>query len=32
MVISSDGKARVVNGLTDPTEVDQLVRAALQKK
>jgi hypothetical protein len=32
MIIAPDGKARVVNGLTDPTEVDQLVRASLQDK
>lgn len=32
LIIAPDGKARVVTGLTDPTEVDQLVRAALTDK
>jgi cytoskeletal protein RodZ len=29
MIIAPDGKARTIAGLTEPTEVDQLVRAAL---
>jgi hypothetical protein len=32
IVISRDAKARTVAGLTDPTEVEQLVRAALADK
>ena len=32
IVISRDAKARTVPGLTDPTEVDQMVREALAAK
>lgn len=32
MVISPDGKARTIAGLSEPTEVDQLVRDALPRK
>jgi hypothetical protein len=32
MVIAPDGTARTIAGLSEPTEVDQLVRAALPRK